>query len=75
MNPEYLEFEQPIAELEAKIEELRYVGSDNEINITAKAVKVELACPACERRLRIRPRPGSRELTCPACEEEFRVTF
>jgi acetyl-CoA carboxylase carboxyl transferase subunit alpha len=33
MNMNFLEFEQPIAELEAKIEELRYVGSDAEINI------------------------------------------
>ena len=33
MNLNFLDFEQPIAELEAKIEELRYVGSDNEINI------------------------------------------
>ncbi|MCP4210439.1 MAG: acetyl-CoA carboxylase carboxyltransferase subunit alpha [Halieaceae bacterium] len=33
MNPNYLDFEQPIAELEVKIEELRLVGSDNEINI------------------------------------------
>ncbi len=33
MNPNYLHFEQPIAELEVKIEELRLVGSDNEINI------------------------------------------
>jgi acetyl-CoA carboxylase carboxyl transferase subunit alpha len=33
MNPNYLDFEQPVAELEAKIEELRYVGDDSEINI------------------------------------------
>ena len=33
MNLNFLDFEQPIAELEAKIEELRSVGSDNEINI------------------------------------------
>ncbi len=33
MDPNYLEFEQPIAELEAKIIELRLVGSDNELNI------------------------------------------
>lgn len=33
MNPNYLDFEQPIAELEVKIEELRLVGSDAEINI------------------------------------------
>ncbi|ALG67707.1 acetyl-CoA carboxylase carboxyl transferase subunit alpha [Beggiatoa leptomitoformis] len=34
MNLNFLEFEQPIAELEAKIDELRYVGKDNEINIS-----------------------------------------
>jgi acetyl-CoA carboxylase carboxyl transferase subunit alpha len=33
MNLNFLEFEQPIAELEAKIEELRLVGDDTEINI------------------------------------------
>jgi len=33
MDPNYLDFEQPIAELEVKIEELRLVGSDNDINI------------------------------------------
>ena len=33
MNLDYLDFEQPIAELEAKIEELQLVGNDNELNI------------------------------------------
>ena len=33
MNPNYLDFEQPIAELEMKIEELQSVGDDAEINI------------------------------------------
>lgn len=33
MNPDFLEFEQPIAELEDKISELRLVGSDNKLNI------------------------------------------
>ena len=33
MNFNYLPFEQPIAELEAKIEELQLVGNDNEVNI------------------------------------------
>ena len=33
MNPNYLDFEQPIAELEVKIEELQLVGNDNDINI------------------------------------------
>jgi acetyl-CoA carboxylase carboxyl transferase subunit alpha len=36
MNPNYLDFEQPIGELEVKIEELRLVGSDNEINISSE---------------------------------------
>ena len=31
MNLNFLDFEQPIAELEAKIEELRRVGSDAEV--------------------------------------------
>ena len=33
MNLNYLSFEQPIAELEAKIEELHLVGNDTELNI------------------------------------------
>ncbi len=34
MNLNFLDFEQPIAELEAKIEELRRVGSDSDLNIS-----------------------------------------
>ena len=34
MDPNYLDFEQPIAELEAKIRELRLVGADNDLNIS-----------------------------------------
>ncbi|HEB55486.1 MAG TPA: acetyl-CoA carboxylase carboxyl transferase subunit alpha [Gammaproteobacteria bacterium] len=41
MNMHFLEFEQPIAELEAKIEELRYVGSDAEINITEEISRLQ----------------------------------
>jgi len=33
MNPNYLDFEQPIAELEAKIEELQNVGTDADLNL------------------------------------------
>jgi acetyl-CoA carboxylase carboxyl transferase subunit alpha len=33
MNSNYLDFEQPIAELQAKIDELRNVGSDNAIDL------------------------------------------
>lgn len=41
MNLNFLEFEQPIAELEAKIEELRLVGDDNEINIQDEISRLE----------------------------------
>lgn len=40
MNPNYLDFEQPIAELEGKIEELQLVGNDNELNITEEIQKL-----------------------------------
>ncbi len=41
MNLNFLDFEQPIAELEAKIEELRFVGDDNEININEEIARLE----------------------------------
>lgn len=41
MNLNFLEFEQPIAELEAKIEELRLVGVDSEVNISEEIAKLE----------------------------------
>ena len=36
----FLDFEQPIAELEAKIEELRYVGDDSEVNINEEVARL-----------------------------------
>lgn len=41
MNPNFLEFEQPIAELEAKIEELRLVGSGSDLNIADEVSKLQ----------------------------------
>ncbi len=41
MNPNYLEFEQPIAELVAKIEELRLVSTDTEINISEEIARLQ----------------------------------
>jgi len=41
MDMNFLDFEQPIAELEAKIEELRLVGDDNEINIQDEIQRLE----------------------------------
>ena len=40
MNLNYLDFEQPIADLEAKIEELQLVGNDNDLNITEEIAKL-----------------------------------
>lgn len=44
MKLNFLDFEQPIAELEAKIEELRYVGTDKEINISEEISRLESKC-------------------------------
>lgn len=41
MNLDYLDFEQPIAELEEKIEELRRVGTDQDLNIADEVKKLE----------------------------------
>jgi acetyl-CoA carboxylase carboxyl transferase subunit alpha len=41
MNLNFLDFEQPIAELEAKIEELRFLGNDSDINITDEVARLK----------------------------------
>ena len=41
MNPNFIDFEQPIADLQAKIEELRLVGSDNDLNISDEIARLE----------------------------------
>jgi acetyl-CoA carboxylase carboxyl transferase subunit alpha len=41
MNLDFLDFEQPIAELLAKIEELRYVSTDNSLNISEEIERLE----------------------------------
>lgn len=40
MNPNFLDFEQPIADLEAKIEELRLVGNDANLDINTEVKKL-----------------------------------
>jgi acetyl-CoA carboxylase carboxyl transferase subunit alpha len=40
MDLKFLDFEQPIAELEAKIEELRFVGDDSEVNINEEVARL-----------------------------------
>jgi len=41
MDLKFLEFEQPIAELEAKIDELRFVGDDSAININEEVARLK----------------------------------
>ncbi len=41
MDLKFLDFEQPIAELEAKIEELRFVGDDSDININEEVARLK----------------------------------
>lgn len=41
MNPNYLDFEQPIAELEVKIEELKLVSSDGGVNLSDEVERLE----------------------------------
>lgn len=44
MNINFLDFEQPIAELEAKIRELRMVGTDADINLSEEVIRLEKKC-------------------------------
>lgn len=44
MTRYFLDFEQPIAELEAKIEELRMMDNDNDINLHEEIVRLEHKC-------------------------------
>jgi acetyl-CoA carboxylase carboxyl transferase subunit alpha len=46
MNPDFLDFEQPIAELEAKIQDLRFVSDDAEVNIQEEIQRLEEKCLA-----------------------------
>src|ERR1700687_3617820 len=41
MAMNFLEFEQPIAELEAKIEELKFLGADSSVNITEEIKRLQ----------------------------------
>lgn len=41
MNLNFLDFEQPVVELEAKIEELRHVGNDTDLNLSEEISRLE----------------------------------
>jgi acetyl-CoA carboxylase carboxyl transferase subunit alpha len=42
MKHAFLDFEQPIADLEAKIEELRFLGHDTELNISEEITRLQI---------------------------------
>jgi acetyl-CoA carboxylase carboxyl transferase subunit alpha len=44
MSRQFLDFEQPIEELNQKIQALRMVGSDNEVNLTEEIARLEHKC-------------------------------
>ena len=46
MNLQYLDFEQPIVELEEKISELRLVGNSQDVNLSEAIERLERECEA-----------------------------
>lgn len=51
MNPNFLDFEQPIAELEAKIRELQFATEDTEINISAEVATLQEKCESMTQKI------------------------
>ena len=51
MDLKFLDFEQPIAELEAKIDELRFVGDDSAININEEVARLKSKSEALTRNI------------------------
>jgi acetyl-CoA carboxylase carboxyl transferase subunit alpha len=49
MDLKFLDFEQPIADLEAKIDELRFVGDDSEVNISDEISRLKSKSAALTR--------------------------
>ena len=51
MDLSFLDFERPIADLEAKIEELRHVGSDSDLNINEEVARLKTKSRALTRQI------------------------
>lgn len=49
MNPNFLDFEQPIAELEAKIRELQYASADADVDVTSEIETLRAKCDTLTR--------------------------
>jgi Acetyl-CoA carboxylase alpha subunit len=41
MNPNYLDFEQPIADLDSKIDELKHLSTESGINIAEEVARLQ----------------------------------
>ena len=57
MNPNYLDFEQPIADLEAKIQELRHASTGPAVNVDAEVHALQDKTAQAHRAHLPRPRP------------------
>ena len=51
MDLKFLDFEQPIAELEARIDALKFVGDDSELNIGEEIVRLKNKSEALTRNI------------------------
>jgi acetyl-CoA carboxylase carboxyl transferase subunit alpha len=58
MAMNFLEFEQPIAELEAKIEELKFLGKDESVNISEEIKRLQSKSRALTNSIFANLRPG-----------------
>lgn len=51
MNLNYLDFEQPIADLQQKIEELRFATAGSEVNLTEEISRLQVKSEELTRRI------------------------
>lgn len=51
MNPNFLDFEQPIAELEAKIRELKYASDDAHVDVSSEIAGLQDKCESLTRNI------------------------
>ena len=65
MNLNYLDFEQPIAELESKIEELRMVTSEEGININEEIRRLKQKSHELTKKIFFAPDRLANGQTCP----------
>jgi len=64
-----------IAGVDKRPAHLKCGSCNTHFDLLPKVVKVEIGCPNCGRKLRMKKRPGTREICCPACDTDFVVKF